>query len=63
MSKQNIEDRDWWRDVGSIIGAKLYGWNYRNSASFINPNIEVNGKVGAILIEQRNKIERLLHDF
>ena len=47
-------DRDWWYKAGQLIdsGMVLYGFSYRHSASFRNPDIELNGRVAEILIQQ-----------
>ena len=51
-------DRDWWRRVGEIIGSKLYGFTYRNVASFVEPEVEVTGKVATVLLDQQAEIKR-----
>lgn len=57
--KQTKEERDWWRRVGEIIGSRLCGWTYYQSAIFIEPTVEVDGKVAVVLLAQQEEIERL----
>ena len=33
-NEATLADRDFWRQYGDLIGASLYGWSYRDSASF-----------------------------
>ena len=33
-TKRIIADGDWWRDWGKLFGWTLYGFSYRDSASF-----------------------------
>lgn len=59
MSKQDLEDRNWWRRVGKLIGATLHGWSYRQGASFIDPEVDMTGKVATLLLDQQARIEQL----
>jgi len=34
--RQAGEDAVWWDRVGTALGLSLYGWTYRNSASFVD---------------------------
>lgn len=44
-----LRDRDWWRELGTAVGWRLFGFSYRNEATFFtdpvrnNPRIEVTG--------------------
>jgi len=57
--EQDREDRAFWARIAEMFGTTLYGWSYRDHASFINPQMEVWGKVAAKLIEQDDEIARL----
>lgn len=59
MSKKDIEDRNWWRGVADLVGATLHGWTYRNSASFVGPEMELTGKVAELLLKQQAEIKQL----
>lgn len=44
--QQALEDRDWWRDFGAQFGWRLYGFTYRNGATFFTSDqgrIEITG--------------------
>jgi hypothetical protein len=38
---------------------ELYGFSYRNSASFRNPDMEISGRVAIVLLTQQRTINRL----
>lgn len=59
MSKSDLADRNWWRHVAKLVGATLHGWTYRNAATFINPSMELTGKVATILLGQQAELSRL----
>ncbi len=45
--KQALADRDWWREFGGRHGWRLYGWTYRDAATFITSEhgrIEISGE-------------------
>jgi hypothetical protein len=33
--EQDIADRDWWNELGALLGWRVLGWTRRNSATFI----------------------------
>lgn len=57
--KEAVEERDYWKKIGVIIGATLHGWSGYDSASFINPDIDMHGKVAKILLSQCERIKEL----
>jgi len=60
MSKRGEADWKFWERIAAILGARLYGWSYRDHAAFINPTMELTGRVIAEkLIEQEDEIIRL----
>lgn len=59
MNAQDEVDRAFWKRVAKLLGAHLYGWSYQHSAAFVDPQIEVDGRVAAKLIEQDDEISRL----
>ena len=62
QKNSDIEDCNWWRHIGKLIGATLHGWSYRYSASFVDPHIEMTGKVANVLLNQEAKIKQLQDD-
>lgn len=59
MSKQDLEDRAFWKRIAKMLGTHLHGWTYRHHASFVNPQKEVDGTAAALLVEQEDEIIRL----
>lgn len=57
--KAALAERRYWLDVGKILGATLRSWSYYSRASFIKPNLEVNGHIADKLLSQKNTIDRL----
>ncbi|GAH11379.1 unnamed protein product, partial [marine sediment metagenome] len=56
---QAIADCDWWHRVGKLIGATLSGWNYRQSATFIDPYTVVDGRMADVLLGLQDTIDRI----
>lgn len=56
--EQALADRDYWLDVGQIVDPdmQLYGFSYRHSGAFRNPDIEIAGEVAARLVELRDMV-------
>ena len=54
-----IQERDWWRRVGKIVGATLHGWSHQHDATFVDPHIEVTGYLANVLLDQQKEIELL----
>ncbi|MHA2428914.1 MAG: hypothetical protein ACXADB_12900 [Candidatus Hermodarchaeia archaeon] len=49
-----LADRKWWRLAADVLGYKLFGWTYRNSATFMRPDktlLEVTGADAEVLHE------------
>ncbi len=57
--REALAERSYWRRVGEIIGATLLGWTYRSSASFLDPDIHIDGCVAEVLLKQQNTIKDL----
>lgn len=63
--QQALEDRDWWRDFGAQFGWRLYGFTYRNGATFFTSDqgrIEITGdqkEAIATTIREAAEAERL----
>lgn len=59
MNQQDLEDRAFWKRIAAMFDTHLYGWSYRDRASFVEPQMDVDGKAAAKLIEQDDEIQRL----
>src|SRR5688500_15460832 len=63
-AKRGLEDRAWWYSIAAIMGAawRVYGWNYRHSASLVDErgrHHEVNGAVAEELSAQATRLRDL----
>lgn len=52
--KRALDDRDWWMEFGNRLGWQLYGFNYREVATFRLKS----GAHVEVLLETRIDIER-----
>ncbi len=59
MSQQDLEDRAFWKRIAAMFDTHLHGWTYQHHASFVYPQMEIDGKVAKKLIEQDDEIARL----
>ncbi len=65
MSKQTTEDHNWWKEVGNIIGGRVFAFTDRYIADFVwnddvdGPSFSINERLATILIEQKKEIKRL----
>lgn len=57
--QEALAERAFWRRVGKLIGARLYGWSYYDSASFVDPQCDIPGIAARVMLEQADTIERL----
>lgn len=59
--KQVLADREFWYEVRDLIDPEmeLYGFSYRNSGTYRNPDMTLSGKVARALIRQRDAIRQL----
>ena len=33
-TKQDLAARDWWRELGNLLGWRVYGWTYRSECTY-----------------------------
>lgn len=59
MNAQDTADWEFWKRVAKVFNTSLHSWSYRHSASFVNPQMEVDGRAAVKLIEQADEIARL----
>lgn len=59
MNKQDKAEWEFWKRIAKMFGTTLHGWSYQHHASFVNPQMDVDGKAAAKLIEQEDEIIRL----
>ncbi len=59
MNAQDKADWEFWKRIAKIFNTNLHSWSYQHSASFVNPQMEIDGRAAAKLIEQDAKITYL----
>lgn len=54
-------DCAWWQRAGKVLGLELFGWTFRNHASFVAPGhrgvVEMPGFLGERLNALQDKLE------
>ncbi len=59
MNSQDKADWEFWKRIAKLFNTSLHGWSYQHRASFVNPQMEIDGRAAAMLIEQDDEITRL----
>lgn len=57
MTPRDKADWEFWKRVAKILDAQLHGWSYRDCADFVNPQMEISGRVA--IGKLMDEIERL----
>jgi hypothetical protein len=48
-----LADRNWWRETAAVIGCTVYGFTYRDAATFNTPDISLLEVPGWLAIKIR----------